>query len=396
MAANTFVMRGTLQEFALPDVLGTVGTSPELTCIELRGENGEHLGAIWMKSGRVMGARYRGRRGREAFMAIVQGDANSFEVTRLPERDKYPKPLGKLDALLLEASEQPLAVGSGPLVAPQPPPARRERARKSAARRGLVTAIASPKGGVGKTTIAVNLALSLAERGFRCVLVDADVNGDLLSLLDARGKAKVGVMEVVERPELLDVAVRETAVANLRILPGSGQVPRWLVDKASVGDGWRTVLDQLRRDHDVVVVDCPAGMFDVTRDVLAAATHVVGVCQAEMIAGRSFEMFQRGLASLPAEHRPELAGVIINMFQGRSAASLEAFHGLCEQNDLSLFDTTIPRNDAFAAATLAGQPLRLSAEGDPAAWLFDSLAAELCDRTGLKKPATRKPRPFIV
>ncbi len=396
MAANTFVMRGTLREFTLPDVLGTVGTGPELTCIELRGENAEHLGAIWMKSGRVMGARYRGRRGREAFMAIVHGDADSFEVSRLPEKERYPKPLGRLEALLLEASEQPLAVGSGPLVAPQPP-ARRERPRKTTARRGLVTAIASPKGGVGKTTIAVNLALSLAERGFRCVLVDADVNGDLLSLLDARGKAKVGVMEVVERPELLDVAVRETAVANLRILPGSGQVPRWLVDRAPVGDGWRTVFGALRRDHDIVVVDCPAGMFDVTRDVLAAATHVVGVCQAEMIAGRSFEMFQRGLASLPDQHRPELAGVVVNMFQGRVAASLEAFHGLCEQTELNrLFDTTIPRADAFAAAALAGQPLRLSAGGDPAAWLFDALATELCERTGLKKPAARKPRPFVM
>ncbi len=86
--------------------------------------------------------------------------------------------------------------------------------------------------------------------------------------------------------------------------------------------------------------------------------------------------------------------MIVNMFQGRSAASLEA---LCEQTELNrLFDTTIPRNDAFAAATLSGQPLRLSADGDPAAWLFDALATEQCERTGRKKPAARKPRPFLM
>ncbi|HTM21242.1 MAG TPA: AAA family ATPase [Kofleriaceae bacterium] len=392
MAATTFVMRGTLRDFALTDVLGTIASRQELTCIELSGEGAERLGAIWMKAGRVVGARYRGRRGREAFMAILHGDAERFEVVRLPDPARVPRPIGTLESLLLAAGEPPPAAGSG--VQPQPKPPR-ERAR---VRRGLVTAIASPKGGVGKTTIAVNLALSLAQRGFRVVLVDADVNGDLLSLLDARGVAPVGVMEVVENPELLAGALRDTAMPGLRILPGSGQVPGWVLDRLPVGDGWSTIFDLLRRDADVVLVDCPAGMFDTTRDVLLAASHVIGVCQAEMIAGRSFEMFQRGLATLPADRRPALTGVVINMFQGRVAASLEAFHGLCEQTDrIRLFDTTIPRSDTFAAASLAGQPLRLVAEGDsPVAWLFDSLAAELCDRTGLKKPAARKSRPFVM
>ncbi len=450
MSNHTFVMRGNLREFALTDVLQVVGISRQLTCVELRGQGSELVGAIWMKAGRVINAQFKGNQGRDAFMAILRTGAEGFVVSRLADRTSYPSLLGKLEALLTEAGEQtavdppvngaaavaaapapvavtaplPRAHGSGLLPTkttparaptsqpravtthPVPPPPIRpglsddaERAKKAAARRSIVVAVASPKGGVGKTTITLNLALSLAERGFRCIAVDADVNGDLLSLLDARGKAQVGVLDVLERQELLGSALRETAVPNLRILPGTGAViPQWVLDRKSCGDSWRRVIDSLRADCDAVLIDCPAGMFDLTRDILAASTHVVGVCQAEIIGGRGFDMFQRALATVPADRRPELLGVVINMFQGRVAASVETFHNLCHEADLyRLFETTIPRTDAFADAALAGQPLRLAADGDnPVAWLFDSLAAEVCERTGLKVTANRTPKPFLI
>ncbi|HYU15067.1 MAG TPA: hypothetical protein VEL05_03320, partial [Candidatus Acidoferrum sp.] len=86
-------------------------------------------------------------------------------------------------------------------------------------------------------------------------------------------------------------------------------------------------------------------------------------------------------------------------FQRRSGPSLEAFHGICDEADsYRLFDTTIPRSEAFAEASLAGQPLRLlDAEGaSPVAWLFDMLADEVCMRFDLRPAAKATPRPFLL
>src|SRR5688572_14890820 len=100
-------------------------------------------------------------------------------------------------------------------------------------------------------------------------------------------------------------------------------------------------------------------MFDAAADVLSSCTHVVGVLQSEMIATRSASMLERGLEALPARHRPRLVGVVVNMFQGRSPASLEAFHLIAAGREGALlFETTIPRSDSFAAASLAGVPVR--------------------------------------
>src|SRR5262249_51461576 len=144
---------------------------------------------------------------------------------------------------------------------------------------------------------------------------------------------------------------------------------------------------------DVTLVDCPAGIFGPTLDILSGCTHALGVLQSEMIAQRSSMMLHRGLAAIRPERRPMLLGLVINMFQRRSGPSLEAFHGLCEDGDPQLlFETTIPRSEAFADASLVGQPLRTSEmqTSSPIAWLFDMLAHELCERAGVR-PAPEPP-----
>src|SRR5687768_14336732 len=98
MSNHTFVMRGNLREFALTDVLQVVGISRQLTCVELRGQGSELVGAIWMKAGRVINAQFKGNQGREAFMAILRTGAEGFVVSRLADRTSYPSLLGKLEA----------------------------------------------------------------------------------------------------------------------------------------------------------------------------------------------------------------------------------------------------------------------------------------------------------
>ncbi|HTQ04411.1 MAG TPA: ParA family protein, partial [Polyangiaceae bacterium] len=146
---------------------------------------------------------------------------------------------------------------------------------------------------------------------------------------------------------------------------------------------------------DVVVVDTPAGMFGMTRAILRAATHVVGVLQAEVLAARSFGRFSEGLASLPDQRRPEVVGVVLNMLQTRHQASLGVFQEALSGLPSSwLFDTTIPRHPAFLDATQQGVPLRqLDEEAPPpVAFLFDNLAGEIAERLGLRRTATKPQR----
>ena len=259
--------------------------------------------------------------------------------------------------------------------------------------------VASPKGGCGKTTVSLNVALSLARQGRSVVLVDADINGDVLSAINARQKADAGVFDVLLGIAELDDAVLDTVLPRFKILPAvGGELPRAETFYADLTEEWRRVLNDLSQRAEIVIVDAPAGMFGVAHQVLSTCTHVVGVLQAEVVANRSFSRFMETIRSMPAERRPETLGVVINMVQTRHSASLSVFQDAF--GDLPaewLFDTSIPRHPAFLDATAEGVPLRLLDEDapPPVAWLFDNLAAEMVARLGLEA-VERRPKQLLL
>ena len=418
MSNATLVMSGELQEFSLADVLQVVGLSRQSTVVEVRRDGGSSLGTAWIKSGRVIRAQSQDVSGRPAFHRLFDPNGHRFIVHRVPDPPSYPAPLGLLTSLLADAlarasraeaapthpttttttitttttTAAPVATrprGTGPVEAPVVrlvEPARLPVTPEPGRDGGVVVAIASPKGGVGKTTVTLNLAVALATRGIKTLVIDADINGDLLSLLAARDRVQRGTYDVLGRPDV-DAAfadvVRNTAAATLRIVPASGDAPPAGGARRSSA-AWKALLSRARREATVVLVDCPAGMYDGTADVLAGCDHVVGVVQSEMIAGRSVGHLSRSLDALPDDARPNLLGVVVNMFHGRSLPSVEAFHAIASDRvGAVLFETPIPRSDAFGAASRAGLPLRLAdahSGPSPVAWLFDMLAEELCQR----------------
>ncbi len=454
---SVLVMTGKLSEFCLPDVLQVVAMSRQYTSIELRRADGRAVGVIWLKAGRVIDARCDRAGGRAALRTLFATSSDVFVVERLPEPTEFPTPLGSLSSLLMEvvagarpSEPTPAAAVPAPTpahVAPPRPTARSVSLRAvpppsapsappipaspappapaptpplvtegewegwddalltktrpgTGTTAGVAVAVASPKGGVGKTTITLNLALSMAQRGVRTLIIDADINGDLLSLLSARDRVARGVYDVLGGSGQLEDVLRDTAHPNLRLAPASGpELPAVALDRGAQVMAWRALLERARHLADLVLIDCPAGMFDTTADVLASSTHVIGVLQAEMVATRSAAMFERGLSALPVAERPAVLGMVVNMFQGRSVASLEAFHLLTsDEPRRALFETTIPRSDAFALASLTGVPVRLAdskGQAPPVAWLFDMLASELCDRAGLRAPVAATVSSFL-
>lgn len=263
---------------------------------------------------------------------------------------------------------------------------------------GRIIAVASPKGGCGKTTVALNAAIALARQGHPVTLVDADVNGDILSAINSRGRAQIGTFDVLEGRAKPEQGLLPTIVPHFKILPAVGaRLPDARTMASDLGGRFRELLRTLAKDANVIV-DTPAGMFGITRHVLTASTHVVAVLQAEVVAHRSFERFREGIASIPEAERPRVLGVVLNMLQMRQGASLSVLQSVCV--DLPpdwLFETSIPRHPAILDATAQGVPLRHLDENAPpaVAFLFDTLAAEVAQRLRLAAQEFR-PQPLLL
>lgn len=445
------VMQGHLREFDLAQVLEVVGISRQYMGVEVRRGAGL-MGTIFTKSGQVVSVDVPDAEGREALSKLFQLHDGYFYVFRMETPDALPAPLGGVHGLLMEVIArrsspnsgllQAHEAGSAPAPAPSPegvsgasdigsappaapvrasslspepprvgssarpptlPPPRREsfipRPDPTPGGPGKVVAIASPKGGCGKTTVALNLALSLARQGRSVVLVDGDINGDVLSAIDARQRAELGLFDLLRAGTSPREALLETILPRFRILPAVGAtLPEAESFTSDQSDDLRRVFDQLAQDTDIVVVDTPAGMFGITHQILAASSHVIGVLQAEVVANRSFSRFQDGIRMVPEANRPGVLGIVINMLQMRHSASLSVFQNACSELPTEwLFDTSIPRHRAFLDATQQGVPVRhMDEQAPPAvAFLFDNLAAEVVERLQLGS-VERRPRRLLI
>ena len=250
-----------------------------------------------------------------------------------------------------------------------------------------IIAVASQKGGVGKTTISLNLGLALARAGQRTLILELDAQGSVGLSLGLSDRAKPGLAEVMTGAEALPDVLQRTRDPQFQVL----LVGR--VDPATVGGFEEALtrgpvlpglLGQLRGEFDVVVLDCPAGLGRVTTRAFEAATHVLSPLQAEPLALRSLGQILALLDRVRAERNPnlELLGVVLSMFDRQTPASLEVAETLWTRfPDGIILDTIIPRDETFLEASLRGSPLLLMQKRPPPlARVFDQLANDLLDR----------------
>jgi chromosome partitioning protein len=395
------ILEGNLADFNLIEVLQVLSMSRQYTRVEVFDDKRHSLGTIHIKSGKVVQAADRTYRGRAAFLQLVRGTSSWFRVYRIAMPALVPEPVGSLASLLVEALEAvssppPPAVSSTPTRAASTHPSQPAAARSGEARSQsgfyaqvvspgpCVVAVASPKGGSGKTTVSLNLALALARRQQRIILVDGDINGDVMSSIDERTTGRAGVFDILSGTARAQDALRKTVVKHLEILPAVGRaLPSTALAFADYRERWQQLLAELAQRADIVLVDTPAGMLGMTYQILSGCTHILGVLQAEVIAQRSFSMFADCLNLLPNNERPKVLGVFLNMLQLRHRVSVEVLKQACEKLPQEwLFETSIPRHTAFLDATAAGLPLHMcDPQQMPAVtWLFDTLATEVMER----------------
>ena len=250
-------------------------------------------------------------------------------------------------------------------------------------------AVSSQKGGVGKTTVALNLGLSLARRGWRTLVVDADPAGAIGLSLTKRLSEAEGFAEYVQKSSALNDVLVRTRVPELAILPVGRVAPEDSVDfHAALTDGalFGKLLEETSAHFDLVLIDTPSGFGGVTLGAIRACPYVLCPVQAEPIAARSALRILDLVGALREQgHDVGLAGFLVTMVlagQRNSRGVLEDLRRVLPAE--LLFGVNIPRDAAFLDASAAGVPVGLLSRRVPGVALaFDQLAAEFEVRAGL-------------
>lgn len=250
-----------------------------------------------------------------------------------------------------------------------------------------ILTISSQKGGVGKTTVAVNLSYSLARRGWRTLLVDTDPQGAVGLSLSRKAREWRGFYDALAIGADVGESMLETRMPEMSVLM-AGQRKSYdaiLRDGASPGavESFFEGLEQM--GFDLIIVDTAAGVFGTTEEVLRCSNYVLIPQQVEPLGARSVPQILQVVATLreaPVLARLEVAGVLLTMTQRDNAERAEVARELRDMMSPGLvLETEIPRDDAFIKASVAGVPLALLFKNPPPpAVAFDQLAAELEER----------------
>ncbi len=246
--------------------------------------------------------------------------------------------------------------------------------------------VVSQKGGVGKTTVALNTSLALARRGWRTLVVDADPQGAISLSLKRELKVAHGLTEYAKGQRTLRDVILPTKIKELAFLPVGG-IRDHRPSGAEIAEPvFGNLIDRASRHFDVMIVDTASGLEGRTRNVLRTADYALLPMQAEPLSVRTLQGVLETIAEVHDQTGLEFAGLVLTMVQSRDEISLETVQEVWNLLPSSLvFEAFLPRDPAFLKASAHGVPVSLLSRRRPpsVASVFDGLAAELEERIGL-------------
>ncbi len=256
-------------------------------------------------------------------------------------------------------------------------------------------AIANQKGGVGKTTTAINLAACLAERGQRTLLIDLDPQANATSGLGLEKSSGNSVYQALladandgDAPKLRDL-IQKGPLENLDVIPSELDLAAAEVDVARAENylqRFAQALAPLKANdpHDFIIVDCPPSLGILTMNALAAVDGIIIPMQCEYYALEGLSVMLRLIEQLRSTANPklEITGIVMTMVTARTNLGAQVAAEVRLHFPEKIFNTTIPRTVRLAEAPSFGKPIILYDTHSPAATAYRALADELLQRFG--------------
>lgn len=250
-----------------------------------------------------------------------------------------------------------------------------------------IIAVLNQKGGVGKTTTAINVAAYLAKQGHSVMLVDLDPQANSTSGLGMQqGESEAGTYEVLLGSATTDAAIKE-AMDNLHVLPTDARLAVLeveLVEQAEREYALRRALANV--DYDYILIDCPPALSLLTVNALTAADSVLIPVQAEYYALEGLGQLLQVIQMVRSGLNPnlELLGVVMTMYDHRTTLSNQVKQEVERHFGDKVFDIVIPRNVRLAEAPSHGKPISDYDKWSKGAKAYKKLAKEVHKRAQTK------------
>lgn len=250
---------------------------------------------------------------------------------------------------------------------------------------GTIIGIINQKGGVGKTTTAVNLSAYMADRGKKTLLVDIDAQGNSTSGLSKDVKFTSNIYDVLLNGTPPEEAVVKTAVKKLSLLPSSMDLAGAEIEMAPMEHRENLLkekLASLKEQYDYIFIDCPPSLGLITLNVLIAADSIIVPIQAEFYALEGLSQLVKTVQAVTRKMNPrlKLLGILLTMFDGRTNLSLQVAEEVKKYFGGKVFKTVIPRSVKLSEAPGFGESIMTYAPKSKGAEAYKKLCREVLKR----------------